>query len=432
MRALTVNRLTNAQVKAATCTLPDGHDPKRRPAPKRYFDGGGLILSVTTTGSKVWVQRLTIDGVRHDYGLGAWPRVSLAKAREVARRNAAAVDEYHWATLRGESPRLPEIEAMRRAAEARRNGRSVHAAIATGGMTFAEALEACIAERSKHWKNPETDRRSWRSDLKTHLKGIADLPVAGVDVFHLRRAIEPLTTASRDKVLRRAGTVFEWAVAGNLRPDNPARALRKTWAGLKREETKHRPAMPAAEVPGFYARLAARGLGPNPRGALALALLTGVRSGEASGADWSEFSGLDSDSPVWTIPAERMKDKREHRVPLAPAAVFVLLRAAGPKGDGKAEGPVFLAPRGGRVSDSALRAVMANLDAGKWSVHGLRATLSGWAREQGASHECIERVLSHRVGSAVSQAYSHTTDLLERRRREVMEPWGAFVAGTGR
>lgn len=422
MRTLTVNRLTNAQVKAATCTLPDSHDPTRRPAPKRYFDGGGLILSVTTTGSKTWVQRLTIDGTRHDYGLGAWPAVSLAKAREVARRNVAAVQEYHWATLRGESPRLPEIEAHRRAADARRNGRSVHAAVATGGMTFAEAHEACITERSRHWKNPETDLRSWRADLRTHLKGIADLPVAGVDVFHLRRAIEPLTLASRDKVLRRAGTVFEWAVAGKLRPDNPARALRKTWAGLKRgEEVQHRASMPWAEVPAFYARLKAKGVGPDAGGALALAVLTGVRSGEAAGALWEEVHGLDSDSPVWCITAARMKYGRAHTVPLSPQAAEVL-RAAGPRKEGR----VFRAPRGGLVSDKALRQVMADLGAGAYTVHGFRTSARTYWQDQGVAPDASAASLSHSFGSKVEQAYARSS-MVERRRRECMEPWGAFV-----
>ena len=426
MRALTVNRLTNAQVKAATCTLPDSHDPARRPAPKRYFDGGGLILSVTTTGSKVWVQRLTVDGERHDYGLGAWPKVSLAKAREVARRNAAAVQEYHWAVLRGESPRLPEIEAYRRAAGARRNGRSVHAAIATGGMTFAEAHEACITERSIHWKNPETDLRSWRADLKTHLKGIADLPVAGVDVFHLRRAIEPLTLASRDKILRRCGTVFEWCCAGKLRPDNPARALRKTWAGLARREKVHRASMPWAEVPAFYTRLEATGLGPDARGALALAVLTAVRPGEAAGARWEEVQGLDSDAPVWAIPAGRMKYGRAHTVPLSPQAVEVL-RAAGPK----ATGAVFRAPLGGPVTDKAMRQAMADLGAGAVTVHGFRTSARTYWQDQGVAPDLCEACLSHSFGSAVAQAYARSS-MVERRRRECMDPWGAFVAGGAR
>lgn len=108
-------------------------------------------------------------------------------------------------------------------------------------------------------------------------------------------------------------------------------------------------------------------------------------------------------------------------------AAYITFLIAGPRKD---KGPVFRAPRGGAVIDKALRKVMADLGTGMWTVHGTsRATLSGWAREHGVAHETIERTLAHRVGSAVSQAYSHTTDLLERRRREVMEPWSAYVAG---
>ena len=431
VRRHTVNRLTNAAVKAATCIPPDSHDPSKRPAPARFFDGGGLILSVTASGSKVWVQRLTIDGERHDYGLGSWPAVTLAKAREVARRNAAAAHDYRWAALRGERPRLPEFEARRRAGVARRNGRSVPAALATGGLTFAEAHEACILERSKHWKNPKTDLRSWRADLKTHLKDVAGLPVAGVDVFHVRKILAPLTPASAQKILRRLNTVFEWAAAGRLigESDNPARAVRKTWAGLKREAPVHRKAMPWREVPAFFQRLTAGGTGADVRGALALVILTGVRAREGSGARWEE---VDWETRTWTIEGSRMKDGRPHQVPLSEAACAVL-RAAGPKDAGR----VFASPRGKDVTDAALRALMAELEAGA-TVHGFRSSLriacsEGELGGGPIAREVAEACLAHRpAGGVVEAAYLQDSTMLERRRREVMEPWGAFVAGGGR
>ena len=419
-RSLARHRLTAAFVRSVA------HQGKARGA-ERHHDGGGLYLQVMPTGSKQWVHRLSFEGVQYYYGLGPTTELTLAEARDRAAENTVEARRHRRAVARGESPPLPAFEAQRRATMARRRGMEPPMeVVAAAGLTFGEAFERYVTEQAGEWKDPKTGLRSHRADLRKHLGAIAPLPVAGVEVFHLRRALEPLTRASRNKVLRRCGSVFKWAVARKLRRDNPAEVLRQTWTGLKREEVPHRAAMPWAEVPDFYARLEAEGLGANARGALALALLTGVRSGEATGARWEEVQGLDSGAPVWTIPAARMKDKREHRVPLSPKAVAVL-REAGPKG----EGPVFRAPRGGKVIDKALRQVMADLGAG-YTVHGLRATLSGWAREQGVAHEAIERALAHRVGSAVSQAYSHTTDLLDRRRREVMDPWGAYVAGGGR
>ena len=419
-----MSRLSAAGVKAVR------HSGRRNA--DRHHDGNGLFLQVAPGGSKQWIQRLALNGARlpsgdrrrSDYGLGTYPAMGLAEARLTAARNALEAREYRKAVARGETPALPVFEANRQVTLARKERRAVPAAAAAViGMTFGEAFEKCIVERSQKWKNAETDLRSWRADLRLHLADLVPLPVADVTVDHLRTCMERLTPASQDKVLRRCGTVFAFCEAGDLlRNGNPARKLRASWAGLKRPEAEHRKALPWREVPELFAKLTAGGTGADARGALALVLLTGTRSVESRGARWSE---MDLEARTWTIPAGRMKDGREHRVPLSGAACAVL-RAAGPK----REGLVFRAPRGGPVADKALRAVLAELgfDA-KTCVHGLRSTLSAWAREHGVAHEVVERTLAHRVGSIVSQAYSHNTDLLDRRRREIADPYGAFASG---
>ena len=413
-----MGRLTAAFVRSVR------HRGGARKYADHHYDQHGLYLQVLRSGTKQWVQRLVLDGERHDYGLGGYEFVTLGQAREQAFENARAARAYRRARARGERPEPPPFEASRRATVARRQGQPAPHA---GAPTFEQAFEACIAERSRRWKNPATDLRSWRATLHTHLAGIKPLAVARVDVDDLRGALSDLAPKTADKVLARAGTVFEWAIAGGQRPDNPARALRKTWAGLKREEPVHHKAMPYHEVPAFFARLCAGGVGADARGALALVVLTGLRSGEARGARWEEVLGIDSDSPTLAIPAARMKDGREHRVPLSAQAVEVL-RAAGPKGEGR----IFSSPQGKDVLDNTLRVVMAG-QGGGYTVHGLRSSLRTWCSEATppVAREVAEACLAHRAGSSVEQAYARST-MLERRRREVMEPWGAFVAGAGR
>ena len=386
----------------------------------RHHDGHGLYLQVMPSGSKQWCQRLSLDGKRSDYGLGAYPFMGLGEARSAAFKNALAAREYRRAVDRGEQPPLPAFELNRRATVAKRNGRPVPlVAAVAAGLTFADAFEACIAERSKHWRGAEPALRSWRSSLRRHMGGFAPLPVARVDVGHLRRALEPLAPKTADKALRRIGTVFEWAIAGKHRTDNPARALRKTWAGLKREEAEHRKAMHHAKVGALLARVRTCDARADVRRAFELMVLTGLRPGEAMGARWEE---LDCGARMWVLPGVRMKDGRTHRVPLSAPAV-ALLRAAGPAG----EGPVFRAPRGGPLGEKALRELLARLGVAEATPHGFRSTLRDWCAETGVAREVAEAILAHRSGNSVEQAYARS-DLFER-RRAVMDAWGAYVAG---
>ena len=387
-----------------------------RPRADHHQDGMGLYLQVMPSGSKQWVQRIMLDGTRRDVGLGGVGYVSLTEARAAAARNVADAHAYRRKLRRGEPAPLPPFARPR----VRRTGRAVAAALAChDGVTFGEAWEACIQDRSPGWKNPETDTRSWRADLNGHLKSIAGLPVAAVTVDTLRQVMKPLTPATAKKVLRRCGTALALAKAEGHVVTNAARDLTATRRGLNGHAKQHRAALPWRDVPAFYARLAA--LGTPEALALGLVVLTALRSKEGREARYEE---IDFEAHTWTVPGDRMKDGREFRVPLSKAALG-LLDAAGPR---RKSGLVFAAPRGGPLADKALRAVLAEVGVDA-TVHGMRSSFRDWAAEAGVSREIAEECLSHAVGSSVERAYKRA-DLLER-RREVMEQWGRLVEGAG-
>ena len=408
----------------------------RTAPPGRHHDGrNGLFLQVQFSNSRQWKQRLAMEGRRCDYGLGGFPEVSLAEAREQAARNVADARSYRLATRRGEEPPLPGFERARRVTVAERSlkvgatkqGLEVPAAAAPGRLTFAEAWERCIVERARGWKDPATDLRSWRADIRPtngtqrpgHLARLRRVPVADLTVDHLREVLAPLPAATRTKVLRRTGTVLAWAKTGGHVTGNVARDLTESLRGLNGRKAEPRKALPYQALPAFYRSLRAFGT-DGAAGALALVLVSGLRSKEGRLARWEE---MDLDGRVWTVPPERMKDSQEFRVPLSDAAVAVL-DAAGPRRSGL----VFTTGRGGPVSDKALRKVLSDLSADA-TVHGFRSSFRDFCGERGVAREVAEGCLAHKVGSSVEQAYARS-DLLER-RREVMQAYGAFCAGGG-
>ena len=409
----------------------------RTAPPGRHHDRGGLFLQVMPSGSRQWKQRLAMEGRRSDYGLGGFPEVSLAEAREQAARNIAEARAYRLARRRGEEPPLPGFERARRVTLSERKGLVVGAAkqglevpagAAPGRLTFAEAWERCIVERSAGWRNPKTDLRSWRADIRPangetppgHLARLRRVLVADLTADHLRDALAKVPAATRKKVLRRTGTVLAWAKTGGHVAGNVARDLTESLRGLNGHgPKKHRKALPYPELPAFFQRLRAHGA-TGAAGALALVLVSGLRSKEGRLARWEE---MDLDGRVWTVPAGRMKDNSQaFRVPLSDAAMAVL-DAAGPRRSGL----VFTTGRGGPISDKALRKVLADLGVDV-TVHGFRSSFRDWCGEHSIARETAETCLAHKVGSSTEIAYARS-DLLDRRRVEAMEPWGRFVSG---
>lgn len=378
-------------------------------APGLHFVGGvqGLAMQVTAGGARSWTLRVVIGGKRRDMGLGSYPGVTLAMAREKAR----AAREH---VRQGQDP----IERQQTALSALR------AAVAAA-LTFKECSNAYIKAHEAGWRNAKHGQQ-WRNTLAQHADPVlGQLMVRDVALPHVLAVLEPIwrtKTETASRLRSRIELVLDWATARGYREGlNPAR-----WRGhldkllpapSKVAKVDHHPALPVGDVGAFMQGLReADGTGAR---ALEFTILTAARSGEVRGALWSE---IDLDATVWTVPGERMKAGREHRVPLSPAALALLdalPRTAGAD-------LVFPAPRGGMLSDMTLTAVLRRMEVPA-VPHGFRSTFRDWAGER-THHprEVIEHAMAHRIGNAAEQAYARG-DLFEK-RRVLMSDWAKFLA----
>jgi len=365
----------------------------------------GLHLQVLPSGARSWVLRVQIGSRRRDMGLGGYPAVSLAQAREDARAARAKVRE-------GIDP-IEERKAAQRALRGRQ-----------ATPTFRECAQRYMAAKAVEFRNPK-HAAQWRSTLATYA-----YPVIGdlaVDQVELQHVIDVLTrddlwmtrTETASRLRGRIEAVLGWAtVSGYRGGDNPAR-----WKGhldkalpapRKIQSRTHFAALPYTDLPDFMAKLRQRE-GTAAR-ALEFAILTAARSGEVRGATWGE---IDLDAGIWTIPGERMKAGKEHRVPLSDAALGVL-RAQGPKAP---DAIVFPAPKGGALSDMTLTAVLRRMKVDA-TVHGFRSTFRDWAADQTSfPREVAEQALAHTL-QGVEAAYRRS-DLFEK-RRNLMDAWASY------
>jgi len=372
--------------------------------PGRYGDGrgsGGLSLRVklTTRGqlAKSWGQRITVDGRPRNLGLGSWPHVSLAEARQKCALNLLARQRGELVT--GRSRRIP---------------------------TFAEAVEKVIAVHRDGWKDGGRSEQLWRSSLRDYaLPRLGTRPVDRIHTSDVMAVLLPVWNEKREtakRVRRRISAVMRWAVAQGYREDNPAgeaigAALPRN--GVRRQ---HHRALPYAEVAGAIATVRASGAYPVTVLAFEFLVLTACRSGEVRGARWPE---VDLAGREWRIPPERMKTGREHRVPLSSGALAVLQEAQA-LADGS--GVVFPSARGGPLSSEAIAKLVRDVKIGA-VPHGFRSSFRDWAAEcSDAPREVCELALAHVNTNAIEAAYRRT-DLFER-RRALMEQWAAFLAGT--
>jgi integrase len=374
-------------------------------APGHYAVGGvaGLYLFVSGESARSWVLRVMIGKKRRHVGLGGYPDVTLAQARDKARASREQI-------LNGIDP-IAHRKAM---------ASQIRAAQASE-KTFEEAAKAYIDAHGDTWKNPK-HRAQWVSTLETYAyPHMGKLAVRDIGQPHVLAALEPIWKTKNETASRLRGrieSVLDWAtVRGYRSGDNPAR-----WKGHldkllpapgKVQKVEHHRAMPMDEMPGFMAHLRQMdGLAPR---ALEFLILTAARSGEVRGATWEE---IDFESKVWIVPAERMKAGREHRVPLSDAALQLLQALPRLLHDNRL---VFPAPRGGVLSDMTLTAVMRRMKAAA-VPHGFRSTFRDWVGER-TSHprELAEQALAHALESKVEAAYRRG-DALEKRRL-VMQEW---------
>lgn len=381
---------------------------KNAAEPGKYHDGkgAGLFLLVKPTGAKSWVQRIVIRGKRREIGLGAYPLVSLAEARETAFEN-----KRH---ARSGGDPLAE----------KRKAREI--------STFEEAARNTHKEIAHTWKNPK-DRAAFLTTLESYIFphfGATSLPeVTSADV---RRAIllaREKAPGVAHKLVYRVSAVFKWGIAEGMCTGNPATS--EALALPKMDRTaQHRKALPYAEVAGCIETVKASGAGAVTKLALEFVILTATRSGETRGARWEEFDFDGADGAThatratWTIPKKRIKMKRDHRVPLSEWALEIL-RQAEALSDGS--GLVFPGTKHGRpLSDMTLSKLVKELGF-EADVHGFRTSFRTWAQEQtNFPREVAEAALAHKVGDAAEQAYARS-DLFEKRLK-MMEAWAAYLA----
>ena len=374
----------HALAPAFVRTAPPGH----------HIDGNGLYLYVQPTGARSWIQRLVIRGRRCELGLGSVALVTLAEAREQAVANRKLARS-------GGDPLTDKHRVQ-------------------GLPTFAEAATAVIDQKQAGWKTPE-QAQAWRSSLERYaFPRIGRRPIAEVasaDVLAILTPIWHTKPVIAKAVKQRIHTVLEWAIAMNLRNDNPSDRVGPV-LGPQRNIVQHMRALPHREVAAALATVRASGANPAVMLAFEFLVLTATRSGEVRLAAWDE---MDMTEHVWTIPATRMKMKREHRVPLCGRALAILAvaRALG-------DGPLVFPSRSGRRLDlKQLRLLLERC--GIAAVpHGFRSSFRDWAAEE-TDHprEVIEAALAHAVGNKVEAAYARS-DLFARRRR-LMDNWASAI-----
>ncbi len=373
--------------------------------PGRYGDGrgsGGLSLLVKHTArghlAKSWAQRISIDSRQRNLGLGSWPHVSLAEAREKCALNLAARRRGELVT--GRKRTVP---------------------------TFEEAVEKVIAMHRAGWKDGSKSEKDWRATLRDYaVPKLGGRPVNRINTADVMAVLLPIWNEKRvtaRRVRQRISTVMRWAVAQGYREDNPAGEAIGAALPKNGVRPQHLAALPYAEVAGALAQV--RGSGAYRATVLAFEflVLTACRSGEVRGARWKE---MDLAGREWRIPAKRMKTGREHRVPLSEGALAVLPEAQA-LADGS--GVVFPSARGRPLSGFAIVKLVRDLGIGA-VPHGFRSSFRDWAAEcTDAPREVCELALAHVNSDRVEAAYRRT-DLFER-RRTLMEQWAAFLAGTG-
>jgi len=394
--------------------------------PGMYGDGRGLWLHVgpgaeppkdskqpkpKPDDAKSWIFRYMVAGRAREMGLGPLHTISLSEARKRAQAARHLL--------------LDGIDPI----EQKRDDRRMRAIEAAKAITFAACAAKYIAAHKAGWRNTK-HAAQWTATLATYAyPTIGELAVAAIETGHITKILEPIWSQKPEtagRVRGRIEAVLDYATTHKWREgENPAR-----WKGHlenvlpKRSKVRrvaHHAALPWREIAAFMVDLGKQ----DGIAALALrfAILTAARTGEIIGARWAE---IDLAEKVWTVPADRMKAEREHRVPLSEAALAVLRKAVELRTD---DGDAFLFPgakRGSGLSNMAMLVLLRRMKRGDLTAHGFRSTFRDWAGETGQPSDIAEAALAHVVGDKTVAAYQRG-DLLERRRK-LMDAWAAWCA----
>lgn len=384
-----MKKLTASQVKALS-------------NPGRHRVDDGLYLRIQQGGSRQWMIRIVVSGKRRDVGLGPYPGVSLADARQKALAYRVAVAE-------GNDPQEEERKAAM--------------------PTFRQAMEEVFKLNAPRWKNAK-HTISWRQTLeKDAMPVIGDLRVDEITREHVLKILTPIWAKKPEtarRVRQRMRTILKWAQAHGFIENNPAGEMIDGALPSMPKVKAHFRALPYGEVGQALETIEASQAAMASKLAIRFLVLTAARSGEVRSAIWDE---IDLDARMWTIPAHKMKAGAEHRVPLSDEAVEVLENA---KALDDGSGLIFPSPlrEGQPLSDMSLTQVLRKTGlAERATIHGMRSSFRDWCAEKGVAREVAEAALAHIV-HGVEGAYFRS-DLFERRRR-LMVDWGRYVSGAER
>jgi integrase len=380
---------------------------RRAEKPGYYADGAGLYMQVAGSGSRSWIFRFTLNGRTRDMGLGSVGTFSLAEARQAAlearKLQAAGIDPIERRNAQRAQERSKEVKTV----------------------TFRQEANAYIDAHRSGWKNAK-HAEQWRSTLETYVyPTIGDVAVDDVDTRMLVRILEPIWSKKAETANRVRGRIerilSRAASRGHRSGENPAR-----WRGhldnilparSRVAPVRHHAALPYSELGTFMRQLRSQA-GVAAR-ALEFTILCATRTVETIGASWSE---IDLDRKVWTIPARRMKAKRDHRIPLSDRATEILGGL-----DRRPNAQLVFTKSGDQahLSNGAMLALLDRMGRSDITTHGFRSTFRDWVSEQTSfAPEVAEMALAHAVQDKVEAAYRRG-DLFEKRRK-LMEVWAEF------
>jgi integrase len=376
-------------------------------APGDYLDGRGLYLQVRSQCSKSWLLKYSIEKRAREMGLGPAADIPLTTARQLRDRHRALLKQG-----------IDPLEHK----EAEKSAKALERAKA---ITFKDACARYIAANRSGWKNIK-HAAQWEATLKAYAYPIIGaLPVQAIDTALVMAVLDPIWSIKPETASRVRGRIESVIGAAKARSEfkgeNPA-----TWKGhldkllpktSKVRKVENHAALPYADLPAFMMDLRQReGIAAS---AMEFLILTAARTGEVLGATWDEF---DLRKSVWTIPGERMKNGKEHQVPLSPPAVEVLERMSKiTNGE-----YVFFGQSSGRsLSNMALLVLLRRMKRTDITSHGFRSTFRDWAAERGYQDPVAEAALAHSVSDAVIAAYKRTTFF--ELRKKMMDDWAAFA-----
>ena len=377
--------------------------------PGWHPDGGNLYLQVSQAGTKSWIFRFTIDGKTRPMGLGSLNTVSLSEARQQAEEYRKLVRD--------------KIDPI----EHRKAETSARLADNAKAKTFRECAEAYIKAHRAEWKNPKHISQ-WENTLETYAyPKLGALAVRDIDLGAVLEVLEPIwetKTETATRLRQRIEKVLDLATTRGYRTgENPAR-----WRGHlennlskpnKVKKVRNHPALPYSDIHGFAKELARQeGIAAE---ALELCILTAARTGEVINARWAEF---DLENNIWTVPADRMKAGKEHRIPLCDRAAAIIQGRL----DLRESDFVFPGAKETRpLSNMAMLQLLKRMDRADITVHGFRSTFRDWVAEMtNYPREIAEQALAHRIPDKAEAAYRRG-DLFEKRRR-LMSDWAAYIA----